>query len=139
MVEIEVKDSARFIRRHMNKALRRSYLKALTEPITNSDDSYGRIEKSSPSDLSPKIIRVYASPRKKQFDVLDLAEGISNEEMINLFREYGEEKRTHEMGGRGIFGQGLSDVLFSREEGGWVHSVKDEVYSVAQFKWKKKK
>lgn len=141
MVEIEVKDSSRFIRRHMNKALRRSYLKALTEPITNNDDSYSRLEKFSVKNISTntlKKIMVYASKKRNQFDVVDFAEGMSHEEIIASFREYGEEKKTHVLGGRGVFGQGLSDVLFSRDEGGWVHTIKDELYTLAQFKWQKK-
>ena len=135
-----MKDSARFIRRHMNKALRRSYLKALTEPITNSDDSYRRLEKDSTGKQDkPKSIIVFADGKRDQFDVLDHAEGIFHEEMIDSFTEYGEEKRTHSLGGRGVFGQGLSDVLFSREQGGWIHSIKNGSYTAAQFKWKKKK
>lgn len=140
MVEIEVKDSARFVKRHMNKALKRSYLKGLTEPITNSDDSYRRLQKSSAnkSELC-QTIEVYASPKRKQFDVVDFAEGMPHDDMIEYFREYGEEKKTHVMGGRGVFGQGLSDVMYGREQGGWVHSIKDGMYSCAQFKWKTKK
>lgn len=141
MRTIEVRDSARVVRRRMNKAIRRSFVKALTEPITNSDDSYRRLESAAatlgdPLAGSVKEIVIYVNRKSKRFDVVDCAEGMSLEQMSELFSEYGEKKPTQVREARSLFGQGLSDVLFSRDHGGWVRSVKNNQFGSAQFKWK---
>src|SRR2546425_1223025 len=141
MKTIEVRDSARVVRRRMNKAIRRSFVKALAEPITNSDDSYRRLEAAAitlgdPLADTVKEILIYVNRKSKQFEVVDFAEGMSLEQMGDLFSEYGEKKPTHVREARSLFGQGLSDVLFSRDYGGWVHSIRDNEYSYAQFKWR---
>lgn len=145
MAEIEVRTSARKLRRDMNKAMRKSFLKALTEPITNSDDSYKRIEKKAIEigDISSvelkKQIFIYVNEERKEFQIVDFAEGLSKSDMEELFSEYGEEKSSHFEMGRGLFGQGLLDLLFSRNKGGYVHSFKNDKYCYAQFKWKQNK
>lgn len=145
MTEIEVRTSARKLKRDMNRAMRKSFLKALTEPITNSDDSYKRIEEKAieggdiPSVELKKQILIYVNEVRKEFQIVDFAEGLSKSDMEELFSEYGDEKSSHFEMGRGLFGQGLLDLLFSRDKGGYVHSFNDNKYCSAQFKWKKNK
>jgi hypothetical protein len=143
--EHEVKYAARFLKRHINKAIQRSYLKALAEPITNSHDSYIRLEEDAVrrGDAkiaeAPKPILIYVDRRSKRLRVIDYAEGISRDEMLEKFLEYGEEKGGQEKGYRvrALFGQGLADVMFSQVRG-IVHSIKDTKYCYAKFKWRKK-
>ena len=145
MPEHEVKYAARFLKRHINKAIQRSYLKSLAEPITNSHDSYIRLEKDamdrgdSKSAEAPKPILVYVDRGTKRIRVVDYAEGISRDEMLEKFLEYGEEKGGQEKGYRvrALFGQGLADVMFGQVRG-VVHSIKDGKYCYARFKWRKK-
>lgn len=140
MTEREVRDSSRKLKRDMYKTgMRKNYLKALTEPITNSDDSYRRIEEKIDRAVdSKREIMVYVNQERKEFQIVDFAEGLSRTDMDELFPEYGEEKKSHFEKGRGLFGQGLLDLSYSRERGSYVHSIKDDEYCYAQFKWKTK-
>jgi hypothetical protein len=47
MTQYTLQFSERFLRRTFEKAIGSSVLKALAEPITNSDDSYRRLETKS--------------------------------------------------------------------------------------------
>ncbi len=138
--DIEIKIAPRFMLRKMHEAVRKSFVKALTEPITNSDDSYTRLENSAVARgeaefvARPKPIRIYVTRKSKTFEIVDFAEGMTYDEMKTLFSVYGDEKPTHFAGSRSLFGKGLTDVLLSQPYGGLVHSIKDGYCTRATFK-----
>jgi len=108
-----IKHSRRFTSRTHSKALRDIY-KILTELITNSDESYNRLQKHDVKINYPKDIKIYVDRKKRVVKVVDYAEGMNFKDIKNAFEKYGAvksgAKRGHE--GRGLYGQGLTDVLF---------------------------
>ena len=122
MTKIMVQSSLRKKRRDLKDTLGDDILRYIAELITNSDDSYRRLE--SDGNISEKndiYIELSSDRRKKEAEddnyvirVIDNAEGMTEENLIKIFETYGADNA----GGvrkkaRGIFGQGASDVLQS--------------------------
>ena len=118
----------------MKKAMQKSYLKVLTEPITNSDDSYKRLNTTE-----RKPIFIYVTKREKKFEIVDYGEGLDRTQMKDIFPLYGQEVETHDTTSRGLFCQGLSDVLFTRDKGGHVWSIRNDEVFHTKFIWKTEK
>lgn len=70
----------------------------------------------------------------KTCDIVDLAEGLSPEEVSAAFREFAANKTQVSKGrpGRSLFGRGVSDVLLGHK-GGELYSYKDGTLTHAQF------
>lgn len=120
MAEFIVEDSSRKIQRDVYEQLGKDIVRFLVELITNSDDSYRRLEKSTFATdeyvSSVKKIKIIYNDNdgdgKDYFEVIDYAEGMDEARMKAVFERYGGDNA----GGdqyqtRGIFGQGASDVL----------------------------
>jgi len=137
----EVKTATRYRRRKRSVAIAKSLLKTLAEPITNSDDSYNVLsaQGAMPTDKSFPIT-IYVDRKKRQIKVVDNAEGMTAKELENKFEEYGAAKSgAYEgYGTRGLFGQGVSDVLFYHEDG-VIRSVKNGHASICKFTEKSEK
>jgi len=141
MTEIAVQQASRLIRRKLSDAIGKSLLKTLTEPITNSDDSYGEIVRSESGNENAVFpITIFVDKEKRLVKVVDCAQGMTASELKSKFKEYGAEKSSAYKGGnsRGIFGQGLSDVLFYHKDGK-IKSIKNGEASVCSFYWKRDK
>lgn len=141
MTEIAVQIASRFIKRQFSDAIGKSLLKTLTEPITNSDDSYRKIVESGQykgQEIFP--ITVFIDKTKRIVRITDQAQGMTAIELEDKFKEYGAAKSGAYEGysSRGIFGQGISDVLFYHHEGK-IKSVKDSEASICSFYEKKGK
>lgn len=156
-------------RQFEESAVAQSLLKALTEPITNSYDSYrrqsaaaerstglvdamlevkvgthlvhGELIKSLPSQSAKRIYvsinRTRATGREnKECRILDSAEGMTAVQLEEKFASYGEEKSGAGVGKgvRGLFGQGLCDVLFSHSPGE-IRSIVDGEAARCEFSW----
>src|SRR3989344_766936 len=139
MTEIAVQFASRYIKRQFSDAVGKSLLKTLTEPITNSDDSYRKIielGQRSSGDLFP--IRIFIDKTRRLVRIIDQAQGMTTFELEEKFKEYGAAKSAAYEGfsSRGIFGQGISDVLFYHSEGK-VKSIKDGEASICSFYEKK--
>lgn len=100
--------------RRMRVAIRGSVLKVLNELITNSDDSYYRLEKKGKK--ASGLIQIGFWKKKKikrstieAFCIRDLAEGISSDTIETKFGKYGEDTAGETR--RGYFGQGAKDAL----------------------------
>ena len=135
MSEKQVKFATRFIERQWSSAIGKSLLKSLTEPITNCDDSYRRISESVEQDSSKVFpIEIFIDKHKRIIKIADQAQGMTIRELENKFEEYGAAKSGAYEGysSRGIFGQGISDVLFYHSEGK-IKSIKDGEASVCSF------
>ena len=120
MAEFIVEDSSRKILRDVIDQVGKDIVRYLVELITNSDDSYRRLEKSPTATeeyiSSVKKIKIIYNDMdgdgKDYFEVIDGAEGMDEARMKAVFEKYGGDNA----GGdqyqtRGIFGQGASDVL----------------------------
>lgn len=136
---ITVKDNKRHIKRKMHDALGNDLVKILTELITNSDDSYRRLQKNEinknrATSQNPIYINIYKN--NKRVEVIDNAEGMDSNDVIKNFQSYGADKSGRSEGHktRGLFGQGASDVLFTQEDGTLL-SIKNNKIIKAQFYW----
>ncbi|MDD5566584.1 MAG: helix-turn-helix domain-containing protein [Patescibacteria group bacterium] len=130
MPEHEVKFATRYIKRKRSNAVGKSFLKSLTEPITNSDDSYRKL--STQKNIFP--INIYVNKKKRLVRVIDQAEGMTKQDLEDKFFEYGAAKSGAYEGysSRGIFGQGISDVLFYHTNGS-IKSIKNDQASICYF------
>lgn len=135
--------AARQIRRTFERAIGKSIAKILTELISNSDDSYRRVDKNidryaeAKNTDDPAPILILFERGKKRFSVIDHAEGISDKEMTDRFVSYGGESTDRIKGykTKSLFGKGLRDVLFTQKHG-QVKSIKNDYFYNCRFKWK---
>ena len=103
-------------RRDMQNALGDNILRYITELLTNSDDSYKRLESDYPEQINDNIIYISLEKDRRSdgfvLSVTDHAEGMSKETLEQKFGNYaGDNARGIVSHARGIFGQGASDVL----------------------------
>jgi len=132
----EIVAAPRHTVRRMRASIRGSVIKVLNELITNSDDSYYRLEKHGKKTSSLIQIGFRRKRRKKrltikEFYIRDYAEGISPDTMQKKFGKYGEDTagRTR----RGYFGQGAKDALCTMKNSLLVSIFNDQV-SACRFK-----
>ena len=139
----------------MLQKIGKSPIKTLTELITNSDDSYKRLllcddckcrlpEKEFCNRVCPQCggklitvageILVVYDIRERKFQVVDHAEGLTDAEMEEKFNEYGADiaGRTKATPERGLFKQGLAQVLFTQKYGN-VKSVKESISYICKY------
>ncbi|MGB9845799.1 MAG: ATP-binding protein, partial [Methanothermobacter tenebrarum] len=136
IIEVDPRHTTRSIR----SAIQGNVIRALVELITNSDDSYIRLEEHG-SKVDGKIEIFYKKDGYSCiFAVRDFAEGMSLEDIKNNFRKYGpatsglkEGKRV-----RGYFGQGAKDALASMIDGK-ICTFKNDVYVECELFIKDKK
>lgn len=122
VIEVDPRHTARRIR----MAMQGNPMRALVELITNSDDSYIRLEENG-MQVEDVIDIIY---RKEgycgYFAVRDRAEGMSLDDIRNSFKKYGAATSGMNTGKgvRGYFGQGAKDALAGMEDGR-IRSIKD--------------
>lgn len=104
--------------------------KALVELITNSDESYTRLEKSG-SSASGRIRITYERHQGGALLVIgDQAEGMSFEQ-VRYILAYGAAHSPLSRGegeGRGYFGRGLKQAIYGLGHG-WIETIRDGRYS----------
>ncbi|MEJ0072917.1 MAG: ATP-binding protein [Candidatus Saccharibacteria bacterium] len=135
-MEISVQIASRYKRRKAANAVGKSLLKTLTEPITNADDSYKRLVDNgliNSEEKKPIIIELDKTSRSVK--VIDFGEGMTDESMQKFFGVYGDDTSGGSQGSgvRGMFGQGISDVLFHHENG-MILSIVDRTLYTCKFK-----
>lgn len=157
-------------KRQFNQAVAQSMAKTVTEPVTNSYDSYKRmfgaddattglierilslqvgthlvheellknLPKRPQRQITVLISTTAKAPglEKRECQVMDQAEGMSAEEMDRKFEKYGAEKSGAGEGlaVRGLFGQGICDVVYSHTPG-QIRSIKGDRASICDFGW----
>ena len=116
IIEVDPRHTVRRIR----TAMQGNVIRALVELITNSDDSYIRLEDGKKIEKEGLIKVLY----KKEghcaiFAVRDHAEGMSIEDVRDSFKKYGAATSGMKAGKRvrGYFGQGAKDALASMKDG----------------------
>jgi hypothetical protein len=125
IIERDPRDTIRSIR----TAMQGNVIRALVELITNSDDSYARLEGEG-KNTSGLIEILY---RKEGycgvFEVRDQAEGMAIEDVRNSFKKYGAVTSGLKAGKkvRGFFGHGAKDALAGMGDGR-ICTFKDDVF-----------
>src|SRR5438552_7313902 len=170
MTKRKLKLATRKWERQFNRAVAQSIAKTLTEPITNSYDSYKRafgagdattglvdrmlslgvgthvvhedLVKELPLRSEREVlvrlstVTKAAKLEKRECQVIDQAEGMSADEMETKFEKYGAEKSGVGEGQavRGLFGQGICDVVYSHSPG-QIRSIKADQAATCDFFW----
>jgi hypothetical protein len=142
MPEFELQFATRQVKRTFERAIGKNVVKILTELITNSDDSYRRLEQNAAARggggaSDPRPIVIVFDRAKRRISVVDQAEGLTDEEMQQRFVMYGQDStdRSRGLRTRSLFGKGLRDVLFTQRNG-QVKSIKNGLLYNCRFKWK---
>jgi len=138
MPEHTIQHSKRFTSRKHSKALQDIY-KIFTELITNSDESYNRMKKKGVKIDYTKNIKIYVDRKTRDIRIIDYAEGMNQQDIKENFEKYGAEKSGLKKGhkGRGLYGQGLTDVLFLNSSSkSSLHSIKDDKLYACSFYYK---
>lgn len=112
-----------------DQAIRKDVLRALVEIVTNSADSYSRLESLGRSVSGEIVIEVQRKHRNSVIRVRDFAEGMDAARMDQVVGTYGEatsglkeDKRV-----RGMWGRGLKDAIFGLGHG-YVRSFQDGMF-----------
>jgi len=109
--KVKLKANKRAFKMLADQAIGNDLLKGLLELITNSDDSYARLELAGVKTSGKIQIEVDRRPRTKStvIRVIDWAEGMNAKQMERCVGDYGED--TSGQIGRGVFGMGLKDTI----------------------------
>ncbi len=109
-----------------DQAIRKDVLRALVEIITNSNDSYSRLEDAGLRASGEIIIDMLRKHRNSVIRVRDFAEGLDDVRMDVVVGTYGEATSglKEDMHVRGMWGRGLKDAIFGLGYG-CVNSIKD--------------
>ena len=118
-----------------------SYLyDAIVELVTNSDDSYKRLERDDIADKGKIVIRIRRLKGNKceRLEVIDFAEGMNKEKLEKALIFAGEASGFEEgKSVRGLFGRGLKEAIIALGKGE-ICSIKDNKLSIAEV-WLDKK
>src|SRR5574339_322080 len=108
-----------------DQAIRKDVLRALVEIITNSNDSYSRLEDAGRPATGEIIIDVWRRHNNSVIRVRDFAEGMDDVRMDKVVGTYGEATSglKEDLHVRGMWGRGLKDAIFGLGYG-YVHSFK---------------
>lgn len=104
--------------------------KALVELITNSDDSYSRLEEIG-LPVSGKILITYERHQNGAIlTVTDHAEGMEFKRILSVLSYGGAHSRLAKgmTGGRGYFGRGLKQAIYGLGHG-WIESIHSGMFS----------
>ena len=110
-----------------DQAIRKDVLRALVEIITNSNDSYSRLEDAGLHASGEIIIDVLRKHKNSVIRVRDFAEGMNDLHMDRVVGTYGEATSglKEDKHVRGMWGRGLKDAIFGLGYG-YVNSIKDD-------------
>ena len=108
-----------------DQAIRKDVLRALVEIITNSNDSYSRLEDEGLHASGEIIIDVLRKHKNSMIRVRDFAEGMDDARMDKVVGTYGEATSgmKEDMHVRGMWGRGLKDAIFGLGYG-YVNSIR---------------
>lgn len=120
-----------------DQTIKKDVVRAIVELVTNSDDSYRRMEqKNCVQDQTFGLIRVCIRRRHEagSVSVSDCAEGMTPERMDKCVGKYAEETSgaNEGMTVRGFFGRGLKEAILGLGEGA-VRSVSDGRFTHASI------
>ncbi|MFW9970564.1 MAG: ATP-binding protein [Candidatus Odinarchaeota archaeon] len=144
MVEKSLPVADRYKLRQFTKNINGKFDVAIVELLKNSDDSLKRIEQVRELKDFEKNIKIICK-RRKSLIVVDNAEGMSQERLLNIIR-YGEETSERDSVDTvsGLFGIGLKDAIYGLGAGkfkkvkhridcGEVITAKDNKWFILRF------
>lgn len=108
-----------------DQAIRKDVMRALVEVITNSNDSYSRLEHAGVSTEGLIVIEVLRKHKNSVIRIQDFAEGMTDSRMDKVVGTYGEATSglKEDKHVRGMWGRGLKDSIFGLGYG-YVRSFK---------------
>ena len=111
--------AGRFGRQQADQAVKRDLVRALVELITNSDDSYRRMERQGLSVSGQILIEIQRRRIGSIVRVTDFAEGMDDETLDRAVGTYADETSGFLAGEpvRGYFGRGIKDAILGLGEG----------------------
>lgn len=112
-----------------DQAIRKDVMRALVEVITNSNDSYSRLEHAGTATEGLIIIEVLRKHKNSVIRIQDFAEGMTDSRMDKVVGTYGEATSglKEDKHVRGMWGRGLKDSIFGLGYG-YVRSFKGANY-----------
>jgi len=121
-----------------DQAIRKDVLRALVEVITNSNDSYSRLEHAGETFSGDIVIEVRRKHHNSIIRVRDFAEGMDDERMDKVVGTYGEATSglKEDKHVRGLWGRGLKDAIFGLGHG-YVRSFKGDYFYSSSLVLKK--
>lgn len=125
-----IKISDRLISQLASAAIKKDIIRALAELITNSNDSYNRLEQRGIHGSGEIRIRINRKRKGRTIiEVIDEAEGMDDNSMSQKVCTYAADTSgfTHGENVRGYFGRGLKDSIIALGDG-VVESIKDKVF-----------
>ncbi|TAK14788.1 MAG: hypothetical protein EPO32_00415 [Anaerolineae bacterium] len=119
----------RFALQQADQAIRKDVMRALVELVTNSNDSYGRLEANGVPVDGRIIIEVRRKQKNAELRVRDFAEGMDAETMNKAVGTYGAPTSgfLQGQGVRGLWGRGLKDAFYGLGHGR-VYSIHEGSY-----------
>jgi len=125
--KLEVTDRA--LQQIADQTIKKDPVRALVELITNSDDSYKKLDRLEIEHDGSIIIKLKRARGHGKFIVVDHAEGMGSEKMDEAVGFYGAETHGFKAGegGRSFFGRGLKEAILSMGQG-FVRSIHNNFY-----------
>ncbi len=111
-----------------DQAIRKDVLRALVEIITNSNDSYTRLDDRGKPASGEIMIDVWRKHKNSVIRVRDFAEGLDDVRMDKVVGTYGEATSgmKEDLHVRGMWGRGLKDAIFGLGYG-YVNSIRNDI------------
>ncbi len=118
-VSRELLATARAFQQLADQTIKKDPVRAIVEIITNSDDSYKKLERLGIDHDGVIVIKIKRWKSSGRFKITDHAEGMSAELLDKAVGMYGSETHGFEAGegGRSFFGRGLKEAILSMGEG----------------------
>ena len=134
--------SDRYITRQFKRNIKGDLIKAIVELLTNSYESYRRIEVKEKIQLKKKITLILKNPKgkdeEKELIIIDNAEGMEKS-LLDEIIEYGKATSgiLNGMPTRGFFGIGLKDSCYALGYGE-IFTKKNGIWNYVKFYFNKK-
>jgi len=126
LIRRKLKVDTRVAMQLSQSAIKKNPIIALVELITNSDDSYRRLDVS----FGSIVIKVQRKNRNSIFTVIDNAEGMDRDKFDQVVGEFGTDSSGFTSGEdvRGYFGRGLKEAILGLGKG-TLKSIKNNKFN----------
>lgn len=125
----------RFALQQADQAIRKDVVRALVELITNSNDSYYRVEADGRGRGGKIVIELQRKRANSILRIRDFAEGMTGEAMNDAVGTYGAPTSGFLEGKsvRGLWGRGLKDAFYGLGHGTVTSIHEDHIYQARLF------
>lgn len=123
----------RFARQQADQAIKKDIVRALVELITNSDDSYNRLENRGIVTDGRILIDIQRKRRGSTVQVTDFGEGMDGDKLDVAVGTYAEETSGFAKGKRvrGYFGRGIKDAILGLGEGVLTGIINNKIHQAS--------